>query len=225
MPMTDVVAQTEKRASPLGSIEKQKAPVETTASRPTQAFRLAGWWTTRRLGGQDQKLYFGAKTSLPYSAPLLEGGGLPSPAARSMTGLFYVRSTTGAKAAASRQDSVRREEASQESRGSLPRRSICSSKTADTSAESRQTELVFFGDKCRPSLAGEGGQWESVPILFTRILRFDISLSGNVRTKIAKHSHASTSAQECGCPFPRGIIYERASLAYGQGRLYGSRII
>lgn len=157
MPMTDVVAQTEKRASPLGSIEKQKAPVETTASRPTQSFRLAGLWTRRRLGGHGQKLYFGAKTSLPFSAPPPPRGRPPVP--RSMTGLFYVRSTTGAKAAASRQDSVRREEASQESRVILPRRSICSSKTADTSAESRQTELVFFGDKCRPSslAGGQGG--------------------------------------------------------------------
>lgn len=57
---------------------------------------------------------------------------------------FTCESTTGAKPADDRQDSVRREKASQESRVALPRRSIYTPKTADTSAESRQSELVFF---------------------------------------------------------------------------------
>lgn len=123
--MTDVVAQPESELAHWAALRNKKLRSKLPRHDRLKPLRLAGWWTTGAAGrtGHTKKLHFGAKTATPFLslrplAVLPIGGEMGAPP-RSMT--VYVRKQRRELGtAASRQDSVRREEASQEFPGASP---------------------------------------------------------------------------------------------------------
>lgn len=106
----------------------------------------------------------------------------------------------------------------------LPRRSIAFPRRQTPLPRVGSRSLFFLGLRLASLEAGDLRP-RRVRLIYTRILDLVIPLLAMSRQNTKHNTHKHTRIQKRGCPFPHGVVCERASLAYGQGRLYGSRIV
>lgn len=186
MPMTDVVAQPESAPPHWAALRNKKIRSKLLRHDRLKPSRLAEWWTTGGWADRTHKNYTSGPR--PRSLSLPPGVGPP----RSMT--VYARSTTGARAAARRQDSVRREKGESGGPGSLshgdrfahPRRQTPLPRVGRRS-------LFFFGGGSSVSCLGGRGRAPYLD-LYT-YFRFGLILSGNVRTSHKTHTNVAVRSR------------------------------
>lgn len=206
--LADVVDPARERPSPLDSIEKQKIRSKLLRHNRLKPSRLAEWWTTGRLGGEGlQRIMLRGQGRSPFPLPVW---------------LAYKGKREG-RAPGQWQSCEARRELSRHSADkilSTARERVRSPgllshgdrlhtpKTADTSAGSGQSELVFLGGGLVHDLSklqGGRGVWptpDSVPRL-TQDPTLSFSAMSGQNTKHHTQSHKTWLS------VPRGIACEQ----------------
>jgi hypothetical protein len=211
--LADVVDPARERPSPLDSIEKQKIRSKLLRHNRLKPSRLAEWWTTGRLGGEGlQRIMLRGQGRSPFPLPVW---------------LAYMGKSEG-RAPGQWQSCEARRELSRHSADkilSTARERVRSPgllshgdrlhtpKTADTSAGSGQSELVFFwgGGLVHDLSKLQGGRGcgpRPTPYLdLHKIQRYPFPPCQD-KTQNTTHNHTKR-----GCPSRAGLhVNRRASL-------------